>query len=33
MVGKDSTRKWTGLEFNKSQRAVDNVKKNGGNWF
>ena len=28
----DNIREWTGLEFAKSQRAVDN-KENGGNWF
>ena len=28
----DSIREWTGLEFAKSQRAVENRKKNGGNW-
>ena len=28
----DIIREWTGLEFAKSQRAVDN-KENGGNWF
>ena len=28
----DSIREWTGLEFAKSQRAVEN-RKNGGNWL
>ena len=29
----DTIREWTGLEFAKSQRAVKNRKKNGGNWL
>ena len=30
----DSIREWTGLEFAKSQRAVENrEEKNGGNWL
>ena len=29
----DNTREWTGLEFAKSQRAVENMEKNGGNWL
>ena len=28
----DSIKEWTGLEFAKSQRAVEN-RKNGGNWL
>ena len=28
----DNIREWTGLEFAKSQRAVEN-RKNGGNWL
>ena len=28
----DNIREWTGLEFTKSQRAVEN-RGNGGNWF
>ena len=28
----DSIREWTGLEFARSRRAVEN-KKNGGNWL
>ena len=28
----DNTREWTGLEFTKSQRAVEN-RENGGNWL
>ena len=28
----DNIRKWTGLQFAKSQRAVENREKNGGNW-
>ena len=28
----DSIRKWTGLEFGKSQRAVEN-RENGENWL
>ena len=28
----DNIREWTGLEFAKSQRAVEN-SENGGNWF
>ena len=28
----DNIREWTGLEFAKSQRAVDN-RENGGNWL
>ena len=28
----DNTREWTGLEFAKSQRAVQN-RENGGNWL
>ena len=27
----DNIREWTGLEFAKSQRAVENTEKNGGN--
>ena len=27
----DSIREWTGLEFGKSQRAVENRRENGGN--
>ena len=30
---KDNIREWTGLEFGKSQRAVENREKNGGNWL
>ena len=29
----DNIREWTGLEFGKSQRAVDNRLKNGENWL
>ena len=29
---KDNTREWTGLEFSKSQRAVEN-RENRGNWL
>ena len=29
----DNIREWTGLEFGKSQRAVENSKKNGENWL
>ena len=29
---KDNIREWTGLEFGRSQRAVEN-RKNGGNWL
>ena len=29
----DNIREWTGLEFAKSQRAVENMEKNGGNWL
>ena len=29
----DKIREWTGLEFAKSQRAVENRGKNGGNWL
>ena len=30
----DNVREWTGLEFAKTQRAVENrEKKNGGNWL
>ena len=29
----DNIREWTGLEFAKSQRAVENREKNGGNWL
>ena len=29
----DNIREWTGLEFAKSQRAVENRGKNGGNWL
>ena len=29
----DNIREWTGLEFAKSQRAVENRKKNGENWL
>ena len=28
----DNIRQWTGLEFAKSQRAVENRGKNGRNW-
>ena len=28
----DNIREWTGLEFAKSQRAVEN-RENGGNWL
>ena len=28
----ENIREWTGLEFGRSQRAVEN-RKNGGNWF
>ena len=28
----DNSREWTGLEFAKSQRAVEN-RENGGNWL
>ena len=28
----DNIREWTGLEFDKSQRAVEN-RENGGNWL
>ena len=28
----DNIREWTGLEFAKSQRAMNN-RKNGGNWL
>ena len=30
---KDNIREWRDLEFTKSQRAVENRKKNGGNWL
>ena len=29
----DNIREWTGLEFAKSQRAVENGEKNEGNWL
>ena len=29
----DSIREWIGLEFAKTQRAVENRKKNGENWL
>ena len=29
----DNIREWTGLEFAKSQRAVENRGKNEGNWL
>ena len=29
----NNTREWTGLEFAKSQRAVENREKNGENWL
>ena len=29
----DNTRDWTGLGFDKSQRAVENKGKNGENWL
>ena len=29
----DNIREWTGLEFGKSQRAVENREKNGENWL
>ena len=29
----DNIREWKGLEFAKSQRAVENREKNGGNWL
>ena len=29
----DNIREWTGLEFAKSQRAVENGEKNGGKWL
>ena len=29
----DNIREWTGQEFAKSQRAVENRKKNGGKWL
>ena len=29
----DNIRKWTGLEFGRSQRAVENRGKNGENWL
>ena len=29
----EDNREWTGLEFTKSQRAVENRGKNGGNWL
>ena len=29
----DNIREWTGLEFGRSQRAVESRKKNGENWF
>ena len=29
----DNIREWTGLEFSKSQRAVENGEKNEGNWL
>ena len=29
----DNVRDWTGLEFAKSQRAVENREKNGENWL
>ena len=32
MRWEDNIREWTGLEFIKSQRAVEN-RKNGGNWL
>ena len=34
-VGRNNIREWTGLEFTKSQGAVENKKKpkNGGNWL
>ena len=30
---KDNIKEWTGLEFAKYQRAVENREKNGGNWL
>ena len=29
----DNIREWTGLEFAKTQRAVESKEKNGGNWL
>ena len=29
----DNIREWTGLEFAKSQRVMENRGKNGGNWL
>ena len=31
--GKIYFREWTGLEFVKFRRAVENREKNGGNWL
>ena len=33
MRWEDNIRQLTGLEFGKSQRAVENRKKKGGNWL
>ena len=33
MRKEDDIREWTGLEFAKSQRAVENTEKNGEDWL